>query len=234
MTTKDIAQIALDEVGLAELVATEDKGTRDGAYKGWETRRRGVSRERLASALNRILSENLVDIRLKDEKEKTEMLETARDFHSKYGSMQIQLPIGRKMFFAPSELAVKRYDGDLALAWAEYAIHAVTNDNADASGKHFRTYGREKVEKVNPRIKEVVEADQTIIDRGKAVYFKDVDDNHVARLVARPEHGDLRVDDFAEVTATYMRKKYAPSTTMPLARAIAEWTSREDSTNAAK
>ena len=146
--------------------------------------------------------------------------------------MRIPLPIGRELFFAPAEKTVERYGGDIALAWAEYAIHAATNDNTAKDGKHYRTYGPEKVEIVTPRIKEIVDADKTEITRGRVLYFLPIDEKHIARLVAKPEHDNLRVDDLTEVTATYAKGK-VPSTAMPLARAVAEWTSRGDIPNAA-
>ena len=44
----------------------------------------------------------------------------------------------------------------------------------------------------------------------------------------------MRVDNLLEVTATYMGKKNVPDTSKmkPLVRAVEEWTSRGDTTNA--
>lgn len=227
MTLKEIAQDVLDEDAWAAFVATEDKGTTPGAYKGWETRRHGVSQEKLSNAINRILDEGLIDVRVSSPEEREALIAAAKDFHAKYGSMRIPLPIGRELFFAPAEKTIERYGGDMELAWAEYAIHAATNDNTAKDGKHYRTFGSEKVNIVNPRIKEIVDADQTEISRGSVLYFLPIDKKHIARLVAKPEHNNLRVDDLTEVTATYTKGK-VPSTAMPLARAVAEWTSRGD------
>lgn len=225
MTLKEIAENVLAADALCALVATEDTGTTQGAIKGWETRRRGVNvdAEEFDSALNRITEDGVVDIRFKNPDEKTALLSAAKDFHSKYGQMQIPLPIGRKMFFAPSEQSVLRHNGDVATAWAEYALHAVSNDAVDDSGKHYRVFNQEKVDKVIPRIREIVDADQTTIVRdSKVAYHLQLDDKHFARLVARPEFGNLRVDDLVEVTTIYTRGK-VPSASKPLSRAIEEW-----------
>ncbi|MBO6031915.1 MAG: hypothetical protein J6Q22_10780 [Prevotella sp.] len=204
----------------------------DKPYDGGDERKNGasISRDALEKAINRIFDEGIVDIRVKDG-QREKIVKSALGFFDKYGEAEFPISTGGIMFFGPAPETIKRHGGNEELAWAEYAIHAATNDNVDEKGKHYRTYGKEKIEKVNPRIEEIVSADETIIDRNRAVFFKEIDENHVGRLVARPENGDLRVDDLMEVTATYMKKKNAPDTTMPLVRAVEEWTSRGDTTN---
>lgn len=205
----------------------------DKPYGGESERknRTSVSRDALENAINRIFDEGIVDIRVK-EGQREKIVKGALEFFDKYGETEFPISTGGVMFFAPAPETIKRHGGDAELAWAEYAIHSATNDNVDKNGKHYRTYGKEKIEKVNPRIIEIVAADNTTIQRGRALYFLDLDENHSARLVARPEHGDLRVDDLTEVTATYMKRNKTPGTTMPLARAVEEWTSRGDIPNA--
>ena len=155
------------------------------------------------------------------------MINAAKNFYNTYKSTELPVSTGAVMYFAPSHKTIERYNGDMTKAWAEYAIHAVTNNQTDKDSKHFRSYGKEKVEVVMPLIPQIVAADQTSISRGSAIYYFKIDEKHLARLVAQPENGNLRLDNLVEITATYARGK-VPDATMPLVRAVEEWTSRGD------
>lgn len=184
----------------------------------------------LKASIERILDEGIVDVRLR-EGEREKLLRAALGFHRKYGDMRLPISTGGEMFFAPSHETLARHGGNIDLAWAEYAIHAVTNGNMDKDGKRYRTFGKEKVEKVNPLIEEIVAEDKVVIEDNKALYFTQIDDGHIGRLVARPENGNLRIDDLMEVTSTYVGKRKIPDTAMPLVRAVEAWTARGDIPN---
>ena len=191
-----------------------------------------ISVPQLQKAIERLLDEHIVDVRF-NEDERELIIRDALRFYEEHKDMRLPLSNGGVMYFAPSPQTVERYGGDEVAAWAEYAVHNVSSNNTEKGGKNYRTYTKKKVEIVTPLIPEIVADDKTIVNRNRAVFFKQINETHIARLVAQPENGNLRLDDdFVEVTASYLDKKI-PDTTMPLVRAIAEWTARGDTTNSA-
>lgn len=181
-----------------------------------ETALNGVTAESLTSALDDVILNNLVAIRGTDS-DKLAIKVVSEAFFAKYSRMKIGLSTGAYLFFAPDERAVDRNGGDRSLAWAEYALHQVTNARTDKEGNRYRVFNREKVEVVNPQLEKIVREDKTeISEDGSVLFFSQLTNDTYAKVVARPvEDGNYRAD-LSDVTSVYGKGKI-PGKLNPLA-----------------
>ena len=180
----------------------------------------GLDGEKVSAAIEDVISGGLVDIR-GTEGEKIAMKVAAARFYEKYAKTKIPLSTGAVMYFAPDARTLARHNGDRALAWAEYAIHQVSNNKTDKNGKKYREYNREKVEIVDPNIAQIVAEDKVAIARnGNVMFYSQIDEDNFAYVVAHPtEDGNYR-SDLTDVSSVYEKGKI-PDKLNPLARVAA-------------
>lgn len=182
----------------------------------------GVTAERISDRIDEIFDDGIIDIRLA-EGQREVLKGAAIDFFNRYAKMTLPLSTNGLLCFVPGDKTFERYEGDNVKAWAEYAIHAVTNDNLDAAtGKRYRVYSPAKVAKVNPIIPDIVADDKVVIDdeKGRVVFVRKLEDG-VGRIVASPLNaGNLRAD-LGEVTNIFTSKKRLPDQLVSL-RSAAE------------
>lgn len=170
----------------------------------------GVTALGMANRVSEVIENSIVDIRGTDA-ELEAVRESALDFFSRYARSVIPLSTGARMCFIPPRKMSERNKGDTTNAWAEYAIHAVTNDCKDSEGKHYRRYAKKKVLEVLPRIAEVVGNDlcEYLKARDAVVFYKRLDKG-VAKVLARPIEGGNISADLSEVTGVYTSKTRLP------------------------
>jgi hypothetical protein len=179
----------------------------------------GVTPDSLANAIEDIIVNAKIDIRGTDG-EKLAAKIAATEFFRKYSRMKIPLSTGAFMFFAPDARAVIRYNGDRNLAWAEYAMHQVTNNHEDGNGKMYRSYNKGKVEVVNPLLDKIVQEDNAEISaRGNVLFYSQIDAARYAKVIASPtEEGNYRAD-LTDVSSVLEQGKM-PAKLNPLGAAI--------------
>ncbi len=180
----------------------------------------GLDQGKVEAAVEKIISGGLVDIRGTDG-EKIAMKTAAARFYEKYAKAKIPLSTGAVMYFAPDARTLARHNGDRALAWAEYAIHQVSNNKTDKDGKKYREYNREKVEIVDPNLEKIVADDKVqIVENGNVLFFSQLDDESYAKVIAKPaQNGNYRAD-LTDVSSVYQKGKI-PDKLNPLARVAA-------------
>lgn len=111
-----------------------------------------VTDETFAAELARTIDE-LVEaevLMLRDENEKRLIYEGSIKYYQEFSRRIIELSDARCVYFAPDPRSKTRGISNLR-AWAEYAVHAVTNGGAAIPGKeyHVRWFNHRKVENLD-------------------------------------------------------------------------------------
>lgn len=179
----------------------------------------GITIESLEKSIEDIIENKTIKIAASDG-EKIAIKMAAVSFYEKYAKTKILLSTNSYLFFAPDERTVERYNGDRNKAWAEYALHQVTNNHKDDKGQDYRAFNKPKVEIVNPIIEQIVAEDKTeISEDGRIIFYSQLDENSYVKVVANPtEEGNYRAD-LTNVSSVYQKGKM-PAKLNPLGAAV--------------
>lgn len=112
----------------------------------------GVTFESFSAELKTLLNECVTEgvVMLRDESERNLIIDGGKEYFSEFSRRIVELSDARCVYFAPDPRSRIRGISN-ARAWAEYAIHSVTNGGAAIPGReyHTRWYNHRKVENLN-------------------------------------------------------------------------------------
>ena len=167
------------------------------------------------------------DYRFRGADDRLQVAEGALRFFREFSSKVIELSDGRCVYFAPDTRARSR-GVDNAMAWAEYAIHAVTSSGRRIVGKDYweRLFNPVKLESLD-LIEAIIRREDcfaTVNDghpeRDCIIFVGASNDGRRLEIVTRlDEFGNVNAD-LTEVTVVVTRKK--GETTNPPSRPLTE------------
>ena len=168
------------------------------------------------------------DYRFKDDAELMAVKEGARRFFDQFANKVVELSDGRCAYFAP-DIRAKDRGVDNAMAWAEYAIHAVTSSGKRIPGKDYweRLFNPIKLENLE-RIEGILLKEDCFArmvdghpERDSIIFVGASKDGRRLEVVTRlDEFGNVDAD-LTEVTVVVTRKK-VPEITEPPPMPLAE------------
>lgn len=168
------------------------------------------------------------DYRFKDDAELMAVKEGARRFFDQFANKVVELSDGRCAYFAP-DIRAKDRGVDNAMAWAEYAIHAVTSSGKRIPGKDYweRLFNPIKLENLE-RIESILLKEDCFArmvdghpERDSIIFVGASKDGRRLEVVTRlDEFGNVDAD-LTEVTVVVTRKK-VPEITEPPPMPLAE------------
>ena len=168
------------------------------------------------------------DYRFKDESERLAVRDGARRFFNEFARKVIELSDGRCVYFAP-DIRAKARGVDNAMAWAEYAIHAVTSSGKPISGKDYweRLFNQTKLENLDV-IEQIIRKEDCFArianghpERDSIIFVGASKVGRRLEIVTRlDEYGNVEAD-LTEVTVVVTRKK-CPEITEPPPMPLAE------------
>lgn len=170
------------------------------------------------------------DYRFKDENERLAVRDGARRFFDEFSRKVIVLSDGRCAYFAP-DVRAKARGVDNAMAWAEYAIHAVTSSGKMIPGKGYweRLFNPAKLDNLS-LVEHIIRREDCFArisdghpERDSIIFVGASKENRRLEVVTRlDEFGNVEAD-LTEVTVVVTRKKCVETTEpppMPLAEVV--------------
>ena len=114
-----------------------------------------------------------------------------------------------------------KLNGDRNKAWAEYALHQVTNNHhKDDKGQNYRAFNKPKAEIVNPIIEQIVAEDKTEKTKnGNVLFYHQYDNEHFIMLIAKPTEDGNYMANLTDVSSAY-QKGEMPAKLNPLGAAV--------------
>lgn len=142
-----------------------------------------------------------IDYRIQGESMET-ISRDAKRVIEEFSQKRIPLSTGKELYFAPDRRTIDAYGGDMATAWAEYALHLVTHRGKTKDGKVVRFFDEKNLSAILPNIQDIVNEDRVICtDNGRIVFYgkysegDSVRSSRYAKLVTEMDaSGDLACD----------------------------------------
>ena len=124
----------------------------------------------------------------------------AAKIYERYGNKEYKLPTGGVLYFAPDIRTVNAYNGDVAAAWGEYALHLITHTRGSGENR-FRSFDGRNVDVILPMIENIIKENKVTQSDGRIIFFKQTrkaeskSKSRYAYIVTEPDDaGNLRVD----------------------------------------
>lgn len=142
-----------------------------------------------------------IDYRIQGESMET-ISRDAKRVIEEFSQKRIPLSTGKALYFAPDRRTIDAYGGDMATAWAEYALHLVTHRGKTKDGKVVRFFDEKNLSAILPNIQDIVNEDRVICtDNGRIVFYgkysegDSVSRSRYAKLVTEmDESGNISCD----------------------------------------
>ncbi|MGN0867731.1 MAG: hypothetical protein ACI4SG_08675, partial [Oligosphaeraceae bacterium] len=168
-----------------------------------------------------------IDYRIQGESMET-ISRDARRVIDEFSHKRIPLSTGKELYFSPDRRTIDAYGGDMAAAWAEYALHLVTHRGKTKDGKVVRFFDEKNISAILPNIQDIVNEDRVIrLDNWRIAFYgkytkgDSARNSRYAKLVTEMDaSGDLACD--LRYITGMLRKGTLPDNAVTLREAVAK------------
>lgn len=181
----------------------------------------GVTEETFTASLDKMLQERVAEGNVADN---DGLRDAALEFYCEFHDKKVQLSDGRFVYFVPLVNEGRGLSRDEA--WAEYAIHSVTNDRTRKDGAHERAFNPAKasalkdIERILKEENVFTSANEGNPSRNAIVFVGEIDEGNRIEIVTRlDEAGNINAD-LTEITTVVKNKKRKNPRLTSLAEAV--------------
>lgn len=181
----------------------------------------GVTEETFTASLDKMLQERVAKGNVADNDGlRDAALEFYREFHDK----KVQLSDGRFVYFVPLVNEARGLSRDEA--WAEYAIHSVTNDRTRKDGAHERAFNPAKasalkdIERILKEENVFVSLNDNTLEKDSIIFVGSTETGRRIEVVTRLDEFGNVTADLTEVTVVTRDRGKKNPPTIPLSAAV--------------